>query len=163
MTIRRAAPFIIAALALAATAEAQTAGACPTTNPGFQVNPTKGCFLPVLAEHNAPPDPVSGAVKITRYDLLFFAEGVDVATATPIQITSIGKPTPNSLGSIWYGAGTTTPLPSYPIGQRLKAVVVAVGAAGSSPRGVDATSNPFGQAAPVTAPTAPSRHSLQGD
>lgn len=160
MTRIRIVPLLLFALAVtSATAQAQT-GACPTTDPGFVINPTNGCFVPNLTEHNQAADPVTGALKVSRYDVLFFSEGANVATATPIQTTAIGKPTPNAQGAIWYGAGTPVPLPSYPIGQRLKAVVVAVGAGGSSPRGSANTSNPFGQGAPVTAPAAPSQHTL---
>lgn len=153
--MKRALFTLIALLLLTVNAHAQT-GACPTST-AFQLSPTKGCFNPVLAEHNAT-DPVTGAPnwQITRYDILYFAESVDVTTGSPIQTTSIGKPTPNAQGAIWFGAGTSTPLPAYPLGQRLKAVVVAVGPGGSSPRGAAATSNPFGQAGPAPVPTAPS-------
>lgn len=143
---------------LPALASAQT-GPCPTS-PGFQDTPAHGCFTPILAEHTAPPDPVNGAQKVTRYDVLYFAEGADVTTASPIQTTAIGKPAPNAQGAIWFGTGTPTPLPAYPLGQRLKAVVVAVGSGGSSPRGAANTSNPFGAGASVTAPSAPTAVSL---
>lgn len=148
--------LVLAVLAATRGAFGQT-GACPTST-AFATAPTRGCFFPVLAEHNAT-DPVTGAPNymVARYDILYFAEGANVATATPVTTTAIGKPAPNAQGAIWFGAGTATPLPAYPLGQRLKAVVVAVGPGGlASPRGATNTSNPFGQSTPAPAPAAPS-------
>lgn len=142
-----------------ALAQAQT-GDCPP-DPGFQISPTRGCFKPVLAEHNQPPDPVTGAQKVTRYEVWYYAEGVDPATGQPVQAaTSIGKPTPNPQGAIWFGQGTATPLPAYPLGQRLRSLIVAVGAGGSAPKLAAELSNSFGTGAVVTAPTAPSSYRL---
>jgi hypothetical protein len=138
---------------------AQT-GPCPTfPQTQFSANPTKGCFNP--SPDHAVTDPVTGAQKVTRYDLLFFDEAVDATNpqVQPIQTSPLGKPAPAG-GAIWFGAGTSVPLPAYPVGRRLKSVVVAVGPGGSSPREVAATSNPFGQSNPVTAPAAPSGHRL---
>jgi hypothetical protein len=148
---------LVALLGAAAVAHAQT-GPCPTANV-FVANPTRGCFNPDMADHTTA-DPVTGLPMVDHYELQFFAEATDASNpnAQPIQTASLGKPTPNSATpqAIWFGAGTSTPLPAYPVGQRLKAVVVAVGPGGSSPRGVAATSNPFGRSAPATAPDAPS-------
>lgn len=140
---------------LPAAAQAQT-GPCPTfPQTQFQANPTRGCFN-ASTEH-ATTDPVTGTPKVSRYDLQFFDEGVDATNpqAQAIQTSPLGKPAPVA-GVIWFGAGTSIPLPAYPIGRRVKSVIVAVGPGGSSPREVAATSNPFGQSAPVTAPAAPS-------
>ncbi|MFI5223715.1 MAG: hypothetical protein ACHQX3_05625, partial [Nitrospirales bacterium] len=122
---------------------------------------TRGCFRANATEHNFV-DPITGVLQITRYDILFFAESADVTTATPVQTSPIAKPpiVDAATSSVWYGAGTSTPLPSYPLGQRFKAVVVAVGPGGASPRGAVATSNPFGRSNPPTAPAAPSQHRL---
>lgn len=147
--------FALLALLTATAAQAQT-GACPA-DPGFQLGPTKGCMMPNLADHNAT-DPVTGQPKVVRYDIAYFDEAVDVTTGTPISVTSLGKPTPNAQGAIWFGAGTSTPLPAYPLGRRLKAVIDAVGQGTlRSSRGTANTSNPFGQSAPPTAPAAPSQ------
>jgi hypothetical protein len=157
--------IVLAAIvgAVASTAQAQT-GPCPTfPQTQFQANPTRGCFNP-SPDHNVT-DTVTGTPKVSRYDLQFFDEGVDATNAAtqPIQTSPLGKPNPiagTTPPAIWFGAGTTVPLPAYPTGRRLKSVVVAVGPGGSSPREVAATSNPFGQSVPATAPAAPSGHRM---
>lgn len=155
--------FVAIMLLIASVANAQT-GPCPTADPGFQVNPGKACFRANVAEHTGV-DPVTNIPIISRYDMLFFAESVDVTTGNPVQTSAIGKPpivdTPT--GTVWYGTGTSTPLPSYPLGQRFKSVIVAVGPGGTSARVVAATSNPFGRSNPPTAPSAPSSHRLMPD
>lgn len=149
----------LALLAAAAPAAAQT-GDCPT-DASFVVGPTLGCFRPNLADHNAV-DPVTGQPKVVRYEVAYFDEAVDVATGTPISVTPIGKPAVNPQGAVWIGAGTPTPLPAYPLGRRLKAVVDTIGQGTlRSPRGAANTSNPFGQSSPPTAPAAPSQVRLR--
>lgn len=147
----------VAMIILPALAAAQT-GPCPTANPGFVANPIRGCFLVVAAEHNAV-DPITQVPLITRYDLLFFDEAADVTNPAvqPIQTSSIGKPAiaAGTTNTIWIGDGSPTPLPSYPLGRRLKTLTQAVGPGGSSPREVGAVSNPFGRSNPPTAPAAP--------
>lgn len=152
--------FTIAVL-FAAPASAQVTGPCNLPNT-FQVGPNAGCFTPIAAEHNAT-DPVTGAPNYTivRYDVLYFDEAVNVATGQEISRTSIGKPAINAGGAIWFGAGTSTPLPAYPLGRRLKAVIVPVGPTGlESARSATNTSNSFGQSAPSPAPTAPTNHRM---
>jgi hypothetical protein len=145
----------VGVLGSCAVAEAQNA--CLTTSQTtFTPNPTRGCVVVNLAEHNEV-DPVTQAARITRYDLLFYDEAVDPTNAAnaPIQTSPLGKPPVDAAGIFYFGQGAPTPLPTYPAGRRLKALVVAVGPGGSSPRVVGAVSNPFGRSNPVTAPAAP--------
>jgi len=133
---------------------AQT-GACPSAMT-LTVNPTWVCFMPDLdptSGHNAT-DPLTGQPVVTRYDLLFFAPGVDSATGAPIQTISMGKPTLNAQNAVWLQRGE---LAAIPVGQQYRARVVAVGPAGTSPR--SAESNPFGRSS-LPLPRAPARVSV---
>jgi hypothetical protein len=156
--------FLFLALPLVPCPASAQTGPCPTfAQTQFQANPTRGCFN-ASSDHSVT-DPVTGAAKVTRYDLQFFDELVDATNpaTTPIQTSPLGKPNPvagTTPPAIWFGAGTSVPLPAYPVGRRLKSVVVAVGPGGSSLREVAATSNPFGQSGPQTAPVAPSGYRL---
>ena len=135
---------------------AQT-GSCP---PGttLAVNPQWVCITPSTdanAGHNAT-DPLTGVPVVSRYDLLFFAPGVDSATGNAVQTINIGKPTMNAQGALWL---QRSELAAIPVGQQYRARVVAVGPNGTSPR--SAESNPFGRSSSPS-PAAPVSVSLPG-
>lgn len=155
-------------LLIASMAHAQT-GPCPTnvSQTTFVVSPTRGFFDVNLPDHNAV-DQITQQPLVVGYEVQFFDEAVDPSdpNTAPIQTpTNIGKPTPQPAGGtcVWYGQGTSIPIPAYPAGRRIKAVIVAVGQGTTrSPRGAAATSNPFGRPGPVTAPSAPTGHRVTG-
>jgi hypothetical protein len=144
---------LTAVFAFSATAHAQT-GACPTANT-VVANPSWICLDPA-ADHSAT-NPVTGAPVVTRYDVLFFAPGVDTATGAPVQTINIGKPTLNLQNVAWLQRAE---LGAIPVGQQYRARVVAVGPDGVSGRSPE--SNPFGRTAPVL-PTAPERLSISAE
>lgn len=126
-------------IASVANAQPNTAGPCPALTT-LAVNPGYVCITPAsVAEHNMPNDPLT-STAVVRYDLLFFAPGVDTATAAPIQTINLGKPALNAAGVFWLQRAE---LGAIPVGQQYKARVVTVGnttASGRSPE-----SNPFGR------------------
>ena len=131
---------ITAVLVYGAAAHAQT-GACPTGT-AIAVTPNWVCITPSTdpsTGHNAT-DTLTGQPVVSRYDLLFFAPGVDTATAAPTQTINIGKPTLNAQGAMWL---QRSELAALPVGQQYRARVVAVGPNGASPRSPE--SNPFGR------------------
>ena len=139
--------MLVGLLALSTPAAAQT-GACPA-DLTLSVNPTSVCVTPSSAAAHNATDPLS-ATTIVRYDLLFFAPGVDTSTGSPVQTVDLGKPALNAQGAFWLQRAE---LGAIPVGQQYRARVVAVGATG----GVSARSpesNPFGRATAGT-PTAP--------
>lgn len=138
---------LLTALAFAAlfasNASAQT-GACPTST-ALVVNPTHACFTP-SDDHNVSD---LGVARVSGYELMYFAPGVDPATGTPTQTVAVGKPTPNAQNAIWLARSE---LAAFPVGQQYRAAAIARGPAGASPR--SAPSNPFGNTS-NTAPSAP--------
>lgn len=151
--------FFLALLGLLvyAPAYAQT-GACPTSM-ALVVSPSWICMTPSVdpaGGHNAT-DPLTGQPVVARYDLLFFAPGVDTATGAPIQTINIGKPTVNAQGAAWL---QRSELAAIPVGQQYRARVVAVGPNGTSPR--SAESNPFGRSS-LPMPSAPARVSVSAE
>ncbi len=133
-----------------AMAQPNTAGPCPTTT-ALAVNPGYFCVTPSsVAEHNMPNDPLT-STAVVRYDILFFAPGVDTATGAPVQTINIGKPALNAAGVFWVQRAE---LSAIPVGQQYKARVVAVGNTVASARSPE--SNPFGRSStqPPAAPDA---------
>jgi hypothetical protein len=139
---------VLGGVCVASPAFAQT-GACPSAT-DLAPNPTHACGIPSsVAEHNQPANPLE-AGTIASYEILFFAPGVDTATAAPVQTIAIGKPALNTSGVFWVARAE---LAALPVGQAYRARLVAVGATGiRSAR--SAESNPFGRAS-GTAPVAP--------
>lgn len=147
----------ILAVLVYAPAYAQT-GACPSSM-AVAVSPTWVCIMPSLdatGGHNAV-DPVTNVPVVSRYDLLFFAPGVDSATGAPIQTINIGKPTLNAQNALWLQRAE---LAAIPVGQQYRARVVSVGPNGTSPR--SAESNPFGRSSSPS-PAAPTRVSVSAE
>lgn len=132
--------LVLLAVLVYAPAYAQS-GACPE-NATLVVNPQWVCFMPSLdptSGHDAI-DPLTNTPLVSRYDLLFFAPGVDTATGNPVQTINVGKPTLNPQSAVWLQRAE---LGAIPVGQQYRARVVAVGATGTSPRSTE--SNPFGR------------------
>lgn len=126
-------------------------GACPTATT-LVTNPNWVCLEP-SPDHNTLR-PLTNDPAVSRYDLLFFAPGVDTSTASPVQTINIGKPTLNAQGVAWL---ERTELVAIPVGQQYRARAVAVGPDGVSPRSPE--SNPFGRTT-LTVPRAPARVSI---
>jgi hypothetical protein len=137
--------FILALLPAAALAQT---GPCPTDT-DLAVSPTHACVAAgSVTEHNNPGTALVPAVA--RYDLLFFAPGVDTATGTPVQTIPLGKPALNASGAFWVSRAE---LLALPVGQAYRARAVAVDTSGRvSARSPE--SNPFGRPS-GTAPVAP--------
>lgn len=151
MKLRSIAAFFF--LLAAVPAYAQT-GPCPTSL-ALVVNPTLICVEPSSAAAHNATNPLDTAT-IARYDVLFFAPGVDTVTGAPIQTIPIGKPALNASGVFWV---TRSELGAIPVGQQYRARVVAVGvtdlASGRSPE-----SNPFGRSTGLV-PAAPATISVR--
>jgi hypothetical protein len=143
----------IAFFAFSATANAQT-GPCPTST-ALVVNPQWVCVA--ASVDHAATDPLTGQPAVTRYDLLFFAPGVDTAIGNATQTIPVGKPTPNAQNAMWLQRAE---LQAIPLGQQYKARAVAVGPGGTSARSGE--SNPFGRSN-LTAPAAPGQTSVVGE
>jgi hypothetical protein len=148
-TLRRHGLLTLSALVLGiGSASAQT-GPCPTAL-DLAINPTVICVIPSSTADHLRNDPLDTAT-IARYDVLFFAPGVNTATGTPVQVVNVGKPALNTDGVFWV---TRSELASIPLGQQYRARVVAVNASNAaSARSPE--SNPFGRPT-GTAPAAPS-------
>jgi hypothetical protein len=102
-------------------------------------DPTTFCFE-ASADHDATD---LGQPVVTGYRLLYFADGVDPATGSPLNGTGLdlGKPTPVGPNKIIQGSPVNL-LASVPIGMIVRASVVAYGPTGS---GRSALGNPFGK------------------
>ncbi len=139
--------LVYLAVASAAQAQPNTAGPCPSVTT-LSVNPQWMC-IEAPTTHTVT-DPLASNY-IDRYDLLFFAPGVDTATGSPVQTINIGKPALNVANVMWIQRAE---LGAIPVGQQYRARVVAVGLSASSGRSPE--SNPFGRSGTST-PTAPGR------
>lgn len=154
--MRRTFLFVVAILLSFASSALAQSGPCPTST-ATAVNPTWVCITPASAAEHTANDPVTGLPIVVRYDLLFFAPGVDTSTGSPVQTVNIGKPTLNAQGVMWL---QRSELGAIPVGQLYKARVIAIGQ-GTLVSARSPESNPFGRSSQQS-PSAPTLVSIVG-
>jgi hypothetical protein len=122
---------------------ASLAGAQPLSDPNF-------LEFTASADHDALDS--SGQPLVIRYDLLLYVVG----SATPIQVVSLGKPTPDPAGTIRLPLNTIlTPLPAGGLTYEVRVAAVTAGTSSPSP-----PSNSFTFLVPCTYGVSPVSRSL---